>query len=173
MDKYINKIAVGSLIALTVFFFASALIANDNEKETTEKRDIVTIAVEAGTFNTLATALTEANLIETLKGEGPFTVFAPTDEAFAKLPEGTVEALLKDKEALTNILLYHVVSGNVSSSEVVKLDAATTIAKSDVSINVKDGKVFINDSQVTTADVMASNGVIHIIDTVLIPESSK
>ena len=173
MDKYINKIAVGSLIALTVFFFASALIANDNEKETTEKRDIVTIAVEAGTFNTLATALTEANLIETLKGEGPFTVFAPTDEAFAKLPEGTVEALLKDKEALTNILLYHVVSGNVSSSEVVKLDAATTIAKSDVSIKVKDGKVFINDSQVTTADVMASNGVIHIIDTVLIPESSK
>ncbi|MCB0748228.1 MAG: fasciclin domain-containing protein [Ignavibacteriales bacterium] len=173
MDKYINKIAVGSLIALTVFFFASALIANDNEKETTEKRDIVTIAVEAGTFNTLATALTEANLIETLKGEGPFTVFAPTDEAFAKLPEGTVETLLKDKEALTNILLYHVVSGNVSSSEVVKLDAATTIAKSDVSINVKDGKVFINDSQVTTADVMASNGVIHIIDTVLIPESSK
>ena len=173
MDKYINKIAVGSLIALTVFFFASALIANDNEKETTEKRDIVTIAVEAGTFNTLATALTEANLIETLKGEGPFTVLAPTDEAFAKLPEGTVETLLKDKEALTNILLYHVVSGNVSSSEVVKLDAATTIAKSDVSINVKDGKVFINDSQVTTADVMASNGVIHIIDTVLIPESSK
>lgn len=173
MDKYINKIAVGSLIALTVFFFASALIANDNEKETTEKRDIVTIAVEAGTFNTLATALTEANLIETLKGEGPFTVFAPTDEAFAKLPEGTVETLLKDKEALTNILLYHVVSGNVSSSEVVKLDAATTIAKSDVSIKVKDGKVFINDSQVTTADVMASNGVIHIIDTVLIPESSK
>ena len=173
MDKYVNKIAVGSLIALTVFFFASALIANDNEKETTEKRDIVTIAVEAGTFNTLATALTEANLIETLKGEGPFTVFAPTDEAFAKLPEGTVETLLKDKEALTNILLYHVVSGNVSSSEVVKLDAATTIAKSDVSINVKDGKVFINDSQVTTADVMASNGVIHIIDTVLIPESSK
>ena len=173
MDKYINKIAVGSLIALTVFFFASALIASDNKKDNAEKKDIVTIAVEAGTFNTLATALTEANLIETLKGEGPFTVLAPTDEAFAKLPEGTVETLLKDKEALTNILLYHVVSGNVSSSEVVKLDAATTIAKSDVSINVKDGKVFINDSQVTTADVMASNGVIHIIDTVLIPESSK
>ena len=173
MDKYINKIAVGSLIALTVFFFASALIASDNKKDNAEKKDIVTIAVEAGTFNTLATALTEANLIETLKVEGPFTVFAPTDEAFAKLPEGTVEALLKDKEALTNILLYHVVSGNVSSSEVVKLDAATTIAKSDVSIKVKDGKVFINDSQVTTADVMASNGVIHIIDTVLIPESSK
>ena len=171
MDKYINKIAVGSLIALTVFFFASALIANDNEKETTEKRDIVTIAVEAGTFNTLATALTEANLIETLKGEGPFTVFAPTDEAFAKLPEDTVEALLKDKEALTNILLYHVVSGNVEAKDVVKLESAMTLEKSNVNVKVVDGKVFINDSQVTTADVMASNGVIHIIDTVLIPEA--
>ena len=171
MDKYINKIAVGSLIALTVFFFASALIASDNKKDNAEKKDIVTIAVEAGTFNTLATALTEANLIETLKGEGPFTVFAPTDEAFAKLPEGTVEALLKDKEALTNILLYHVVSGNVEAKDVVKLESAMTLEKSNVNVKVVDGKVFRNDSQVTTADVMASNGVIHIIDTVLIPEA--
>ena len=171
MDKQINKIAVGSLIALTVFFFASALIASDNKKDNAEKKDIVTIAVEAGTFNTLATALTEANLIETLKGEGPFTVFAPTDEAFAKLPEDTVEALLKDKEALTNILLYHVVSGNVEAKDVVKLESAMTLEKSNVNVKVVDGKVFINDSQVTTADVMASNGVIHIIDTVLIPEA--
>ncbi len=138
---------------------------------TTAKKDIVSIALEAGTFNTLATALTEAGLVETLQGDGPFTVFAPTDEAFAKLPEGTVESLLKDKKALTNILLYHVVSGNVMASDVVKLDKATTISKNDVMVSVVDGKVFINKSQVTTADVKASNGVIHIIDTVLIPES--
>lgn len=172
MTNTINKIAFAALISLTLVFFASTLIASDNDKnKSSEKKDIITIALEAGSFNTLATALTEANLVETLQGEGPFTVFAPTDEAFAKLPEGTVESLLKDKDALTNILLYHVVSGNVTSGEVVKLKSATTLAKSDVMIKVEDGKVFINNSQVTTADVMASNGVIHIIDTVLIPES--
>ncbi|MDX1701640.1 MAG: fasciclin domain-containing protein [Melioribacteraceae bacterium] len=168
--KNLNKIAFGTLIALTMFFFASALTAGDHGK-TSKSQDIVSIALEAGKFNTLATALTEAGLVETLQSEGPFTVFAPTDDAFAKLPEGTVESLLKDKEALTNVLLYHVVSGNVTSDKVVNLNSATTIAKSDVAINVKDGKVFINDSQVITADVKASNGVIHIIDTVLIPES--
>jgi len=173
MKITLNKIATGLLIALSLTFFASTLFASDhNHKkyEKAEKKDIVSIALEAGKFNTLATALTEAGLVETLKGEGPFTVFAPTDEAFAKLPEGTVEGLLKDKEALTNILLYHVVSGNVTSDQVVKIENATTLAKSDVMVSVKDGKVFINESQVTTADVKASNGVIHIIDTVLIPE---
>ena len=173
MTNLINKIAFASLISLTIFFFTVSLVASGNiEPKSEEKKDIVSIALEAGSFNTLATALTEANLVETLKGDGPFTVFAPTDEAFAKLPEGTVESLLKDKEALTNILLYHVVKGNVTSNEVVKLDAANTLAKSDVMINVKDGKVFINDSQVTKADVKASNGVIHIIDTVLIPKEN-
>ena len=98
-------------------------------------------------------------------------MFAPTDEAFAKLPKGTVEGLLKDRVALKNILLYHVVSGNVGSKEVVKLDNAETLTGSNVNINVKDGKVFINKSQVTKADVSASNGVIHIIDTVLMPPS--
>jgi len=172
MKSLINKIAVGTLIMLTLTFYITTIFAGDlknNSKES--KKDIVTIALEAGSFNTLATALKEANLVETLKGEGPFTVFAPTDEAFAKLPKGTVESLLKDKKALTNILLYHVVSGNVTSGEVVKLKSATTLAKSDVKIKVEDGKVFINNAQVTTADVMASNGVIHIIDTVLIPEA--
>lgn len=138
-----------------------------------QKKDIVTVAVEAGSFNTLATALTEAGLVETLKGEGPFTVFAPTDEAFAKLPKGTLEGLLKDKEALKKVLLYHVVSGNVQSKDVVKLDKATTVGGQDVMIKVKDGKVYINKSLVTTADVQASNGVIHIIDTVLIPKEDK
>lgn len=170
--KNLNKIAFATLVALTMFFFSSALTAgNHGKKNESKAQDIISIALKAGKFNTLATALTEAGLVETLKGEGPFTVFAPTDEAFAKLPEGTVEGLLKDKEALTNILLYHVVSGNVTSDQVVKLNSATTISKADVAVNVKDGKVFINDSQVITADVKASNGVIHIIDTVLIPES--
>lgn len=172
MKSLINKIAVGTLIILTLTFFTTTIFAGKYNKDTKDsKKDIVTIALEAGSFNTLATALTEANLVETLKGEGPFTVFAPTDEAFAKLPKGTVESLLKDKKALTNILLYHVVSGKVTSGDVVKLKSAPTLAKSDVKVNVKDGKVFINNAQVTTADVMASNGVIHIIDTVLIPEA--
>ncbi|MDQ7816460.1 MAG: fasciclin domain-containing protein [Melioribacteraceae bacterium] len=138
-----------------------------------QKKDIVTVAVEAGSFKTLATALTEAGLVETLQGKGPFTVFAPTDEAFAKLPKGTLEGLLKDKEALKKVLLYHVVSGNVSSKDVVKLNKAKTVGGQDVMIKVKDGKVYINKSQVTTADVQASNGVIHIIDTVLIPKEDK
>ena len=171
MTSTINKIAFATLLSLTFIFFASTLLASDHKDAHVVKKDIVSIALEAGTFNTLATALTEAGLVETLQGDGPFTVFAPTDEAFAKLPEGTVESLLKDKEALTNILLYHVVSGNVMASDVVKLDKATTISKNDVMVSVVDGKVFINKSQVTTADVKASNGVIHIIDTVLIPES--
>jgi len=168
----LNKVANILLIALSMVFFASTIFAADNHKsDHSKKKDIISIALEAGTFNTLATALTEAGLVETLKGEGPFTIFAPTDAAFAKLPKGTVEGLLKDKEALTNILLYHVVSGNVKAEDVIKLDAAKTLSKSDIKISVKDGNVFINDSQVTNADVIASNGVIHIIDTVLLPES--
>lgn len=170
MNRFINKIAFAALISLTLIFFATALIASEN-KDGMKNKDIVSTALEAGKFNTLATALSEANLVEILKGDGPFTVFAPTDEAFAKLPEGTVESLLKDKDALTNILLYHVVSGNVTSGEVVKLNSASTLSKSDVKIKVEDGNVFINSSQVTTADVKASNGVIHTIDTVLIPET--
>jgi uncharacterized surface protein with fasciclin (FAS1) repeats len=137
--------------------------------ESPAKKDIVSVAVNAGTFKTLATALTEAGLIDALQGAGPFTVFAPTDAAFAKLPEGTLESLLADKEALKEILLYHVVSGNVSSSQVVKLDHATTLAGKNVNIAIKNGKVMINSSEVTTADVAASNGVIHVIDEVLIP----
>jgi uncharacterized surface protein with fasciclin (FAS1) repeats len=171
MKLSISKIANITLIALTLTFFALTLFATDHKNtDSKEKKDIVSIALEAGSFKTLATALTEANLVETLKGEGPFTVFAPTDEAFAKLPEGTLEGLLTDKDALKNILLYHVVSGNVTSGEVSKFNSISTLAKSNVNISAKDGKVFINDSQVTTADVKASNGVIHIIDTVLIPE---
>jgi len=159
------------LTAITLVIFAVSLIsvnAQDYTKKVTTK-DIVTTAVDAGVFKTLATALTEAGLIETLQGKGPFTVFAPTDDAFAKLPKGTVEGLLNDKEALKKILLYHVVSGNVMSTDVVKLTEAATVEGSKIKIKVKDGKVMINDAKVTTADVKASNGVIHIIDTVILP----
>ncbi len=133
--------------------------------------DIVDVAVAAGSFNTLAAALQAAGLVETLKGTGPFTVFAPTDEAFAKLPEGTVEALLKDKEKLTAILTYHVVAGRVTSGQVVKMDAAQTVNGKSVTIRVKDGKVMIDDATVIKADVEATNGVIHVIDRVILPEA--
>jgi uncharacterized surface protein with fasciclin (FAS1) repeats len=130
--------------------------------------DIVDTAVAAGSFNTLAAALTAAGLVDTLKGAGPFTVFAPTDEAFAKLPAGTVEGLLKDVPKLKQILTYHVVSGKVMAADVSKMKTATTVEGSDVKIDDSNG-VKINDSMVTKADVAADNGVIHIIDAVLMP----
>jgi uncharacterized surface protein with fasciclin (FAS1) repeats len=134
-------------------------------------KDIVDIAVSDGRFTTLVAALKAAGLVETLKGKGPFTVFAPTDAAFAKLPAGTVDNLLKDIPALKNVLLYHVVSGSVMASEVVKMDKATTVLGKDVMIKVVGGKVLINDSQVIIPDIKASNGVIHVIDAVLLPPS--
>jgi uncharacterized surface protein with fasciclin (FAS1) repeats len=130
--------------------------------------DIVDTAVAAGSFTTLATALTEAGLVETLKGEGPFTVFAPTDEAFAKVPAETLEALLADKEALTRVLTYHVVAGNVPSSAVTA-GPVEMVSGDTAEITLTDGKVMINDATVTATDVDASNGVIHVIDTVLVP----
>lgn len=130
--------------------------------------DIVDTAVNAGSFGTLVAAVKAAGLVETLKGAGPFTVFAPTDEAFAKLPAGTVDSLLKDIPKLKEILTYHVVSGKVMAADVVKLKSATTVQGSDVKIDASKG-VKVNDSTVTTPDVAADNGVIHIIDTVLIP----
>ena len=159
-----------SLIALVILFTNSMFAQGDTKMVTnTVKNDIVQTAISAGNFTTLVTALTEAGLVSALEGKGPFTVFAPTDEAFKKLPKGALDNLLKDKEALKNVLLYHVVSGNVSSKDVVKLDKATTLNGSDIKIKTVDGKVMINDSQVTTADVQASNGIIHVIDTVLLP----
>jgi uncharacterized surface protein with fasciclin (FAS1) repeats len=132
--------------------------------------DIVDTAVAAGNFTTLATALTEAGLVETLKGDGPFTVFAPTDAAFAALPEGTLETLLmpENKDKLVQILTYHVVPGKVMSGDVVKLDSATTVEGGDVMIKTMEGKVMINDATVIAADVAADNGVIHVIDKVIL-----
>lgn len=137
-------------------------------------KDIVDTAVADGRFTTLATALTAAGLVDTLKGSGPFTVFAPTDEAFAKLPAGTLDSLLADKEALTKVLTYHVVSGKVMAADVATLNSAETIAQLPVSIKVQDGNVFLNnDSKVIITDVAASNGVIHVIDTVLLPPTAE
>ena len=136
--------------------------------------DIVTVAVEAGSFETLAAALTAAGLVETLQGDGPFTVFAPTDAAFAKLPAGTVETLLKpeNKQQLIDILTYHVVAGKVMAKDVVTLSEATTVNGADVRIAVMDGKVSVGEATVIKTDIAASNGVIHVIDTVILPPES-
>lgn len=136
------------------------------------KKDIVDVAAANGSFSTLVAAVKAAGLVDTLKGDGPFTVFAPTDEAFAKLPAGTVENLLKseNKDKLTAILTYHVVSGKVMATDVVKLDSAATVQGQSVNVTTNDGSVMINNANVVMADVKASNGVIHVIDTVLLPK---
>lgn len=130
--------------------------------------DIVDTAVDAGSFTTLVAAVEAAGLVETLKGEGPFTVFAPTDDAFAALPEGTVEALLADPEALAAILTYHVVPGAVMSTDLSDGMTATTVNGQDITIGTEGG-VTVNDANVVTADIEASNGVIHVIDAVILP----
>jgi uncharacterized surface protein with fasciclin (FAS1) repeats len=137
-------------------------------------KDIVDTAVAAGQFNTLAKALRAADLVDTLKGKGPFTVFAPTDAAFAKLPAGTIEELLKpeNKEKLIAILTYHVVPGEVKASDVVKLSSAKTVNGQEIKITTTNGKVMANGSNVIKADINCSNGVIHVIDTVLIPDTN-
>jgi uncharacterized surface protein with fasciclin (FAS1) repeats len=132
-------------------------------------KDIVDTAVEAGSFKTLAAALQAADLVSTLKGEGPFTVFAPTDAAFAKIPKADLDALLKDKEALTKVLTYHVVPGKVTAADVVKLTQAKTVEGSPIKFTTRDGKVTVNDANVAATDIAASNGVIHVIDTVIMP----
>lgn len=144
----------------------------NNTTPETPMADIVDTAVAAGSFNTLAKALTAANLIETLKGKGPFTVFAPTDEAFAALPEGTLENLLANPEELAKVLTYHVVAGSVPAADVVTLTSATTVQGSDVAITVTDGKVKVNGANVTQTDIQTSNGIIHVIDAVLLPPTN-
>jgi uncharacterized surface protein with fasciclin (FAS1) repeats len=146
--------------------------ANAYEAKVKAPADIVDTAVAAGSFTTLATALKAADLVATLKGPGPFTVFAPTDEAFAKLPPGTLESLLKpeNKAKLAGILTYHVVSGKVTAADVVKLTSAKTVNGQSVKVTVDGGKVKVNDANVVKTDVAASNGVIHVIDTVLLPK---
>ncbi len=132
--------------------------------------DIVDTAVSAGSFNTLVAAVKGAGLVDTLKGPGPFTVFAPTDAAFAKLPPGTVEGLLKDPAKLKKILLYHVVSGKVMAADVVKLKSAKTVEGGSAKIMVKGSTVMLNNAKVEKTDIACDNGVIHVIDTVLMPK---
>lgn len=148
-----------ALITLGTGAFAAAHAA---------EKDIVDTAIDAGTFTTLVAAVEAADLVETLKGEGPFTVFAPTDEAFAALPEGTVEGLLADPEALAEILTYHVVPGTVMAADLTDGMTAATVEGQDVTFTVGD-TVMVNDATVTTPDIMATNGVIHVIDAVIMP----
>ena len=159
----VRKFAV---LAAALLLSLSALAADKGSK------DIVDTAVAAGQFNTLAKALQAAGLVDTLKGKGPFTVFAPTDDAFAKLPAGTLDDLLKpeNKEKLKAILLYHVVAGKVTAAKVAKMTSAKTVNGQELKISASGGKVMVNDASVVKADVMASNGVIHVIDNVLLPK---
>ena len=172
-SKSLRRFAAIQLAVLCFIGLAAATADAGHHGEMKKSKDIVDTAVSAGQFETLAAALEAAGLIETLKGDGPFTVFAPTDAAFAALPEGTVENLLKpeNRDQLIAVLTYHVVPGKVTSKEVVKLDSATTVNGADISIEVDMGKVRIDDATVTTADIDASNGVIHVIDTVILPKS--
>lgn len=163
MKSGVSRTAVAAVAAMGVVMGAAGARAAD--------KDIVDTAVAAGQFQTLATALGAAGLVDTLKGPGPFTVFAPTDAAFAKLPAGTVDTLLKpeNKDQLTAILTYHVVPGTVMAADVVKLDDARTVNGKMVKVTVDGDSVMINDAKVTAADIAASNGVIHVIDTVILP----
>ena len=160
------SVLMTALAAMLVM--STDLFAGSYSKEQT---DIVDTAVAAGSFNTLAAALEAGDLIGTLKAEGPYTVFAPSDEAFAQLPDGTVEMLLlpENKDKLVEILTYHVVPGKVTAAEVVTLNSATTANGSDLAIRVVDDTVFVNDARVVATDIGASNGVIHVVDTVILP----
>ena len=159
-----KKMLLAGMLALSAVAFA----------QDTMNKTVVEIAAGNKDFSTLVAAVKAADLVETLSGKGPFTVFAPTNEAFAKLPKGTVEELLKpeNKAKLTSILTYHVVAGKVLAADAIKLDGknAKTVNGQEIAIKVKEGKVMINDATVTAADIVGSNGVIHVIDTVLLPK---
>ena len=151
-------------IALVTFLLISPSLGSDSH----QSKDIVDTAVAAGSFNTLVAAVKAAGLVDTLKSPGPFTVFAPTDDAFAKLPEGTLEALLNDKEKLTAILTYHVVAGKMMASDVVSKTSLKTVQGQSLQVSTSDG-VKIGNANIIKTDIQASNGVIHVIDSVLIP----
>jgi transforming growth factor-beta-induced protein len=169
------------ILLVALFLSASFAMAMDRSKtdlvdaahaKSLKQMDIVDTAVDAGTFTTLASALAAADLITTLKGEGPFTVFAPTDAAFAKLPPETLADLLKpeNKSKLQEILTYHVVPGKLMASDVVSMNGAKTVNGEDLKITTDMGKVMIDNAQVTQTDIQCSNGIIHVIDTVIMPQ---
>jgi len=160
----VARVALAAAVALTV-----GTVEARAQGYGSAPGDIVAVASSAGTFTTLVQAVQAAGLVETLQGTGPFTVFAPTDEAFARLPEGTVEALIANPERLREVLTYHVVAGRVTSAQVAGLDRATTVNGADLRIHTHGGRVHVGEATVTQADIRASNGVIHVIDTVLLP----
>lgn len=164
------KISVAAAGLLALALVAQSFSVAQSADKADAKKDIVDTAVSAGSFKTLVTAVKAAGLVDTLKGDGPFTVFAPTDEAFAKLPEGALNGLLKDKKKLAAVLTYHVVAGKVMAAEAAKLDSAKTVQGGKLTIEAKGGKVTINEATVAKADIVCSNGVIHVIDQVLMPE---
>ena len=175
MSVLSRSLRVGvAALSLSLFTSTTAFAGGHmgDEDHATATKDIVDTAVSAGSFKTLAAALGAAGLVETLKGEGPFTVFAPTDEAFTKLPAGTVASLLEpsNKQKLIDILTYHVVAGNVKAADVVKLSSANTLNGQSITVETKDGKVFIDHSTVIKADIETTNGTIHVIDIVLMPQ---
>lgn len=159
--------------SLSAVLLGSVLIGAVATSQRAEQKDIVDTAMAAGQFKTLVKLVQGADLVDALRGKGPFTVFAPTDEAFAKLPKAQVDALLKDKEALRRVLLYHVVSGKVMSKDVVKLRSAKTLQGQTITIRVQGKTVRINDAKVVKADIECSNGVIHVIDKVILPPNRK
>lgn len=171
MTRLLPKPLFVFLATLSFLAVSAASLVSVSSKANAAQGDIVDVAVSAGQFNTLAAALEAADLVATLQGDGPFTVFAPTDDAFAALPAGTVESLLlpENRDQLIAILTYHVVAGKVMAADVVSLDQAATVNGSDVDISVVDGKVMINDATVVATDVEASNGVIHVVDKVILP----
>lgn len=187
MQESKNTIIAAVVVVLVVAIGGGLLLANNNndkdknkKTETTqtqaadkkESNNIVDVAIGNPDFSTLVTAIKAAGLVDTLSSDGPFTVFAPTNEAFDKLPAGTLDSLLKDPAKLKDILTYHVVSGNVKAADVVKLTNATTVQGKDVSIKVDGSMVMVNDANVTKTDISASNGTIHVIDTVLLPPTN-
>jgi uncharacterized surface protein with fasciclin (FAS1) repeats len=169
MKTYKIFVVTALLISLPALLFAGSY---SKAKTMSDSKDIVDTAVTAGSFNTLVAALQAADLVDTLRGDGPFTVFAPTDEAFAKLPDGTVEELLRpeNKAKLQAILTYHVVAGKVTAEEAMKISSAKTVNGESFRVSQKSGSLMIDDATVTQADIMTSNGVIHVIDTVLMPK---
>lgn len=157
-----------NMIAKSIVVFATVAVMPLAHAGSYGKKDIVETAMSAGSFDTLVTAVKEAGLVETLKGEGPFTVFAPTDEAFAKIPEADLKALLADKEALAGVLTYHVVPGKVMAADVAGMSSAQSVQGDTIDISTSDG-VKVDDALVVQTDIEASNGVIHVIDTVIMP----
>jgi len=167
-------LAVGLMAALALALGQTASAEHHEQGESAEMAapgDIVVVATRAGSFDTLVRALTAAGLVETLQGAGPFTVFAPTDDAFAKIPKADLDALLADKEKLTAVLTYHVVAGKLMAADVVGLDSTKTVQGQSIDIDTTGG-VTLDGAKIVATDIMATNGVIHVIDTVILPEGA-